>query len=77
MRSASEGHREGEWMLVHVHAGAEPGFVGPAAWTILGGGPHEEKDYRYKVYRALEGAVPVQETYAKLHCSTVSEPHAC
>lgn len=39
MRRGSEGHREGEWMLVHVHAGAETGFVGPAAWTILGG-PH-------------------------------------
>lgn len=39
VRRGSEGHREGEWMLVHVHAGAEPGFVGPAAWTILGA-PH-------------------------------------
>lgn len=36
VRSGSEGQREGEWMLGLVDAGTEPGFVGPAPYTIWG-----------------------------------------
>lgn len=73
VRSGSEGQREGEWMLGLVDAGTEPGFVGPAPYTIWGD-LIKKKDYKYKSHRALEGAVQVKEPSAKLHCFTVSRP---
>lgn len=59
MWRGSEGQREGECMLTHVHAGAEPGLVRPKAYTIFlggGGGSSLRERLQIQIRSGLGGA---------------------